>query len=88
MQEIVHQGVDGDHDDGGFDPEEASGVSWVGRRRGLPRCNVGIDGGQRKCPLAIIAMFPLHRRRVPRRTSDPRAARHPGGSVTRRDEFV
>jgi hypothetical protein len=36
MQEIVHQGVDGDHDDGGFDPEEASEVSWVGRRRGPP----------------------------------------------------
>src|SRR3984957_1359507 len=61
---------------------------WVGRLRDLPRCNVGIDGGRRKCPLAIIAMFPPHRRRVPRRTSDPRAARHPGGSVTRRDEFV
>lgn len=36
----------------------------VGRRSDLPRRNVGIAGGRRKCPLAIIAMSPLHRRRI------------------------
>lgn len=35
-----------------------------GRRSDLPRRNVGIAGGRRKCPLAIIAMSPLHRRRI------------------------
>ena len=29
--------------------------------QGFPGCNVGMGSGQRKCPSAIIAMFPLHR---------------------------
>jgi len=34
-----------------------------GRPLTLPRCNIGIGASWRKCLLAMIAMFPLHRRR-------------------------
>jgi len=60
----------------------------LGRRRDLARTNVGIVGGQQKCLLAIIAMSPLHRRRIRSAASDPRGTRRPGGVGTRRDDFV
>src|SRR5271169_2606313 len=36
-------------------------LAWTGSRLAFPVCNIGIARGWRKCPLAIIAMLPLHR---------------------------
>jgi hypothetical protein len=50
----------------------------------FPRCDMGIGAGYGKCPLAIIAMSPLHRRRVRRAYSGSAVrSRRRGGSETR-----